>query len=57
MLDTGVLSLRKDRFEGFWLDDAKTVPRLKADHPAIREWRAMTVILLYVLRKCCLFNA
>ncbi len=48
-MDLGVLSLRPGAIEASFSPDANTgIPKLPPSHPAIIEWRAMTVIELYV---------
>ncbi|THH09690.1 hypothetical protein EW145_g1819 [Phellinidium pouzarii] len=50
LVDIGVLSLRASSIPpSFYPDPASSIPRLPPSHPAIVEWRAMTVIELYVL--------
>ncbi|KAJ7450066.1 hypothetical protein B0H11DRAFT_2078315 [Mycena galericulata] len=44
-LDLGVLSLRTDPAESL-PTDAAGIPRVPPSHPAVVEWRAMTVVLL-----------
>ncbi|EIW61121.1 DUF1688-domain-containing protein [Trametes versicolor FP-101664 SS1] len=47
LLDLGVLSLRPGAIEASFFPDASTgIPKLPPSHPAIIEWRAMTVIEL-----------
>ncbi|KAF7332599.1 hypothetical protein MKEN_00142700 [Mycena kentingensis (nom. inval.)] len=45
-MDLGVLSLKPNPPEALGVDAASGVPRAPPTHPAIIEWRAMTVILL-----------
>lgn len=48
LVDLGVLTLRPNTIPSvFYPDPESSVPRLPASHPAIVEWRAMTVIELY----------
>ncbi|KAH8112393.1 DUF1688-domain-containing protein [Phellopilus nigrolimitatus] len=47
LLDLGVLSLRAGAIAtSFYPDPSSNIPRLPPSHPAIVEWRAMTVIEL-----------
>ncbi|EIN14439.1 DUF1688-domain-containing protein [Punctularia strigosozonata HHB-11173 SS5] len=47
LVDFGVLTLRSNMIEAsYYPDPASPIPRLPAAHPAIVEWRAMTVIEL-----------
>ena len=46
LVDIGVLSLRKETVSSFYPDPTSGIPRLPPSHPAIIEWRAMTVIEL-----------
>jgi len=47
LVDFGVLQLRPDALPSSVYPDAQSnIPRLQPSHPAIVEWRAMTVILL-----------
>ncbi|KAF8513594.1 hypothetical protein BU17DRAFT_53148 [Hysterangium stoloniferum] len=47
LVDLGVLSLRPDVIDRFFYpDESSSIPRLPPSHPAIIEWRAMTVIEL-----------
>ena len=49
LLDIGVLSLRHSALDAsFYPDPNSGIPKLLPSHPAIIEWRAMTVIELYV---------
>ena len=43
LVDFGVLTLKKDKFTTV---SESGVPRIPPSHPAIIEWRAMTVIEL-----------
>ena len=45
-VDLGVLSLRDDLDLGPFLTKGSQLPRFPPSHPAIIEWRALTVILL-----------
>jgi len=45
-VDLGVLSLREDLELGPFLPKGSQIPRFSPSHPAIIEWRALTVILL-----------
>ena len=45
LVDFGVLTLKKDKIST--VSDSG-IPRIPPSHPAIIEWRAMTVIELYV---------
>jgi len=47
LVDLGVLTLRPNALPPLFYPDPKSsIPRLPASHPAIVEWRAMTVIEL-----------
>jgi hypothetical protein len=47
LVDFGVLSLKRDALPASAYPDAESgIPRLLPSHPAIVEWRAMTVIEL-----------
>ncbi|PAV17929.1 hypothetical protein PNOK_0641500 [Pyrrhoderma noxium] len=47
LIDTGVLKLRQDVIQKeLYPDPASSIPRLPPSHPAIVEWRAMTIIEL-----------
>ena len=48
LVDTGVLSLRPGALDASVYDSATGLPKLPPSHPAIIEWRAMTVIELCV---------
>ena len=49
LLDLGVLSLRPGALDASLYPNPETgIPKLPPSHPAIIEWRAMTVIELYV---------
>lgn len=48
LVDFGVLKLRPDVLPPEYLPDRSTIPRLPPSHPAVVEWRAMTVIELSV---------
>ena len=51
LVDLGVLTLKLGALpSSFYPDPSTGIPRLLPSHPAIVEWRAMTVIELYVLR-------
>ena len=51
LVDLGVLSLRPGAIDAsFFPDPHSGIPKLPPSHPAIIEWRAMTVIELYVRR-------
>ena len=43
LVDFGVLTLKKDKFSTV---SESGIPRIPPSHPAIIEWRAMTVIEL-----------
>ena len=45
LVDFGVLTLKKDKIS---IVSESGIPRIPPSHPAILEWRAMTVIELYV---------
>jgi Protein of unknown function (DUF1688) len=45
LVDFGVLTLKKDKISTV---SELGIPRIPPSHPAIIEWRAMTVIELYV---------
>ena len=45
LVDFGVLTLKKDKISTV---SESGIPRIPPSHPAIIEWRAMTVIELYV---------
>ena len=48
-LDLGVLSIKKSSIpESFYPNKHSPVPKLPASHPAVVEWRAMTVVELCV---------
>lgn len=57
LVDFGVLTLRTDVLAPEHVGDGSTIPRLPPSHPAVVEWRAMTVIELSVLVLCCSVNA
>lgn len=45
----GVLALRDGAIgDDFYPNRDRSIPRIPPSHPAVIEWRAMTVILLYV---------
>ncbi|KAG8713879.1 hypothetical protein FRC11_010655 [Ceratobasidium sp. 423] len=46
LVDFGVLTLRKETVSSFYPDPKVDIARLAPSHPAIIEWRAMTVIEL-----------
>ncbi|KAH7337848.1 DUF1688-domain-containing protein [Rhizoctonia solani] len=46
LVDLGVLTLRKETVSSFYPDPKVDIARLPPSHPAIIEWRAMTVIEL-----------
>ncbi|KDN44340.1 hypothetical protein RSAG8_05604, partial [Rhizoctonia solani AG-8 WAC10335] len=46
LVDLGVLTLRKETVSSFYPDPNVDIARLAPSHPAIIEWRAMTVIEL-----------
>ncbi|KAN0094927.1 Protein of unknown function (DUF1688) domain containing protein [Tylopilus felleus] len=46
LVDFGVLTLRTDVLAPEHVGDGSTIPRLPPSHPAVVEWRAMTVIEL-----------
>ncbi|KAL5520644.1 hypothetical protein ACEPAF_2645 [Sanghuangporus sanghuang] len=47
LVDTGVLTLRSGVIPAsFYPDPSSTIPKLPPSHPAVIEWRAMTVIEL-----------
>ncbi|KAG9082062.1 hypothetical protein FRC06_005261, partial [Ceratobasidium sp. 370] len=46
LVDLGVLALRKEAVASFYPDPTVDIARLAPSHPAIIEWRAMTVIEL-----------
>jgi hypothetical protein len=46
LVDFGVLTLKEAQFSQFYPDPESKIPRLPPSHPAIIEWRAMTVIEL-----------
>jgi len=46
LVDFGVLTLRKETVSSFYPDPNVDIARLAPSHPAIIEWRAMTVIEL-----------
>lgn len=49
-MDLGVLSIRRESLgDGFYPDKESPIPRIPPSHSAIIEWRALTVILLYVI--------
>ena len=49
LVDLGVLSLKEDVIpRELYPDPSSRIPWLAPSHPAIIEWRAMTVIELYV---------
>lgn len=49
LVDFGVLTLKTDALpSSFYPHTSSTIPRLPPSHPAIIEWRAMTVIELCV---------
>ena len=49
MVDLGVLSIKPSSIPAsFYVNKDPTIPKLPPSHPAIVEWRAMTVIELYV---------
>lgn len=49
LVDLGVLTLKSGALpESFYPDAKSGIPRLPPSHPAIVEWRAMTVIQLCV---------
>lgn len=51
LVDIGVLTLKPGALPAsFFPDPSSGIPRLLPSHPAIVEWRAMTVIELYVVR-------
>ncbi|KAG8742420.1 hypothetical protein FRC10_001554 [Ceratobasidium sp. 414] len=50
LVDFGVLTLRKSTVSSFYPDPKVDIARLAPSHPAIIEWRAMTVVELYVHR-------
>lgn len=58
LLDLGVLSIKPNSIpQSFYPDSKSDIPRLPPSHPAIVEWRAMTVIELrvtpfFVLYRC-----
>ena len=45
LVDLGVLTLKKDKISTV---SESGIPRIPPSHPAIIEWRAMTVIELFV---------
>lgn len=46
-MDLGILTLRPDVIpKALYPDPSSKIPRLPPSHPAIIEWRAMTVIEL-----------
>lgn len=50
LVDIGVLTLKPEALSSsFFPDPSSGIPRLLPSHPAIVEWRAMTVIELYVV--------
>ena len=50
MVDLGILSLKKSTISAtFYPSPSSTIPRLPPSHPAIIEWRAMTVVELFVV--------
>lgn len=54
-MDLGVLSLRPGAIDAsLYPDPSSGIPKLPPSHPAIIEWRAMTVIELYVSYSLCL---
>lgn len=55
LVDLGVLSIKQFSIPAsFYRNEDSTIPKLPPSHPAIVEWRAMTVIELYVLISFCL---
>lgn len=46
LMDLGVVTLKADALP---IDPVSKLPKAAATHPAIVEWRAMTVIMLYVV--------
>jgi hypothetical protein len=56
LVDFGVLTLRPDVLSPEYLSDGSTIPRLPPSHPAVVEWRAMTVIELSVSPLFVLFD-
>ena len=56
LVDFGVLKLRPDVLSPEYLPDGSIIPRLPPSHPAVVEWRAMTVIELSVSSPLVLFD-
>lgn len=55
LVDLGVLTLKPSAIPASFFPSSSSIPRIPPSHPAIIEWRAMTVIELYVSsrsRKC-----
>lgn len=48
LLDVGVLSLKQAALPKSALSASSSIPQLPPSHPAVIEWRAMTVIELWV---------
>jgi len=48
LVDFGVLTLRSGVLSPEHFQDGSAIPRLEPSHPAVVEWRAMTVIELFV---------
>jgi len=46
LIDFGVLNLKKEKLAHFYPDPSSSIPRMPPSHPAIIEWRAMTVMCL-----------
>ena len=57
LVDLGVLTLKPGVLPtSFYPNPNSGIPRLPPSHPAIVEWRAMTVIELYVLDRLPLYS-